>query len=225
TDTLTYPTSGLASFTGITGLGNPRRIAKTKNVIFDAQLFVTTDHILLGSVRYFNASNIEFDDAVRLYFVYVTFARNEIGTEVYPSKSRKSVDYDFIGDIQWPLYTALPAPDTVPPEPTVSIDFARPPFLHIVGVAGDCKKEAGTFRIDVEQYISFYKDSTPKPFTSFLCRFPDSPKYKDGKFPMPPNRRYMTITGFLSDVKYVNDIEVDGVEYFVIDIETIVFTG
>jgi hypothetical protein len=124
-----------------------------------------------------------------------------------------------------PLYSTSPAAgqDSVPPEPTVSIDVARPPFLHVVGVAADCKRDVGTFQMDIEQYVSFYKDSTAKPSTAFFCRFPDSPKYKDGKF--PTNRRYVTINGFLSDVKYVNDIEVDGVEYFVIDIESIVFTG
>ncbi|KAF8202111.1 hypothetical protein BJ912DRAFT_920518 [Pholiota molesta] len=217
TNHTTYPTSGFASFTAIAGLGNPRGIHKSKTLIFDAQLYVGPEHLLLGSLHYFNTSNIEFEDTVRLYFVYVTFARNQIGTEVYPSMNRNAVDYDLVGDIQWmsdigppqPLYSA-PTLNTIAAEPTVSIDSARPPFLHIVGVAADCKKETET---------------TPKPITSFFCRFPDSPKYKEGKYPMPVNRRYVTITGFLSDVKYVNDIEVDGVEHFIIDIETIVFTG
>jgi hypothetical protein len=59
----------------------------------------------------------------------------------------------------------------------------------------------------------------------FLVAFPDLPKYKDSKFTMPLNHHYVMITGFLSDVKYVNNTKVDGVEYLVIDIKTIVFTS
>jgi hypothetical protein len=126
------------------------------------------------------------------------------------------------------LYTA---PDDT--ATALSINACQPPFLHIVGAAGDCQKDTSTFRLDVEQYITYNKDavkngtlsSSAKPFTSFLCRFPDSPKYKQNKPPMPYNRRFVAVNGFLSGVKYVDDNEERGIELFLLDIDNIVFTG
>jgi hypothetical protein len=97
-------------------------------------------------------------------------------------------------------------------------------------VASDCQKEAGTFIIEVDQYISCFKaakanseQESPKHVTRFFCSFPDSPKYKSGK-PVPWNKRYVAVSGFLSGATYTKE-DRSLVEYFKITTENISFLG
>jgi hypothetical protein len=59
--------------------------------------------------------------------------------------------------------------------------------------------------------------------TPFLCHFPESGKYKHTKMPMPWNQHYVSLSGFLKDIKYNNGIKAEGVALFVLDVENIVF--
>lgn len=92
----------------------------------------------------------------------------------------------------------------------------------------NCRKQEGTFDIDVEHYISSLKDvklnSKPvKPSVPISCFFPDSPRYKQGK-PVPYAKRYVAVTGFLTDVSYVSDSE-DQILRFHLKVELINFLG
>ena len=96
--------------------------------------------------------------------------------------------------------------------------------MQLSGVAMNCDKQTSTFTLDIEQYISAFKEAKNfKPTTLLTCNIPDSPKYKQGK-PIPYNRRYVTVSGFLSDVTYKKNT-VDVVEHFNITVELIIFQG
>jgi hypothetical protein len=73
-----------------------------------------------------------------------------------------------------------------------SIDPAQRAYLHISGVASNCRKDQGMFDVEIEHYISILKDiksgSKPiKPVAPICCIIPDSPRYKAGK-PVPFNK-------------------------------------
>jgi hypothetical protein len=83
--------------------------------------------------------------------------------------------------------------------------------------------------VTVEQYISCFKSyaSTKggddlKPATTFLCHIPDSPKYKDCGKPLPRDKCFVSLYGFITGV----DKSGDGlVERFRIDVDNISFCG
>jgi hypothetical protein len=115
---------------------------------------------------------------------------------------------------------------------TIMIDPRRKPFIQVTGVAMEVSREKATFEVTVEQYISCYKSnpSTPqggthlKPTTTFFCYIPDLPKFRTStKKPLPGNKRFVSISGFVTGV----DTSGDGskVEQFRIEVRTIVFCG
>ena len=87
--------------------------------------------------------------------------------------------------------------------------------------------------LTVEQYISCAKSdlstkqgdgSRLKPTTGFFCHIPDSPKYKSwGGKPMPGNKRWVSVCGFLTRVERSRDNS--EVEQFRIDVENVTFCG
>ena len=144
----------------------------------------------------------------------------------------------FNGSVIFPLFNALliiiSDPQIVPLTPpssdcddnsSFSIDPAQRAYLHISGAAVNCDEKEATFDIEIDQYISTLKNvkSSPSKFiTPFSCSIPDSPRYKTGK-PVPYNRRYISISGFLTDVTYEPDSDV--VQRFHLKVENIVFLG
>ena len=106
-----------------------------------------------------------------------------------------------------------------------------PPHVQVTGVAMECSKENATFEVNVKQYISCLKPgpvqaggSPMKPFTTFFCHIPDSPKYRtSGSKPLPGNKRFVSVSGLLTGV----DRSGDGseVEQFRIDVDAISFCG
>jgi len=95
-------------------------------------------------------------------------------------------------------------------------------------------KDAGTFTLDIDVWVSASKDSsTPsfKPTAPFLCKIPDSPRYKTCGRPVPYNRRFVSVSGVLSDVVYKDNKEPSHnnedweIERFVIMVDDIVFLG
>ena len=98
------------------------------------------------------------------------------------------------------------------------------------------QRSEAKFDLDIEQYVSSMKDvlkpassqnAKPiKPIAPISCTIPDSPKYKGGK-PIPFNKRYVTVSGFLSDIMFNADIGTDSrkVEHFKIDVDSMVFLG
>lgn len=91
-------------------------------------------------------------------------------------------------------------------------------------------KESETFKLDVEHYIFAFRDlnnsnSKPtgiKPIASFTCEF--SSRYQNRKRPVPFDRRYVSISGFLTNVMHKPNSE-DIVECFTVSIDHIAFLG
>jgi hypothetical protein len=51
------------NLTAVAVLENPRVIPRSKTLVFDAQIFLpSSEPALVGSLRYFNADNVGFDD-------------------------------------------------------------------------------------------------------------------------------------------------------------------
>lgn len=113
--------------------------------------------------------------------------------------------------------------------PVFPIDPRQRAFIHVSGVAMNCQKSAGTFDLDPEQYISCLRDlkssnpvSSTKGVMPISCTIPDSPKYKKNK-PTPWNKRYVSVSGFLTDVIFKANSE--DVERFKVEVDNIVFLG
>lgn len=93
----------------------------------------------------------------------------------------------------------------------------------------NCLKAEAMFEVTVEQYISCFKSCPSKdadllkPATTFFCHIPDSPKYRNCSKPLPGNKRFVSLHGFLTRI----DRSGDGseVERFRIDVNNICFCG
>jgi hypothetical protein len=66
--------SDFASVTAIAGLAHPRVLPSAKTIVFDAQVYLgpAPEDFLIGSLRYFNKSNMTFSDSPQLYMIYAT---------------------------------------------------------------------------------------------------------------------------------------------------------
>ena len=89
--------------------------------------------------------------------------------------------------------------------------------------------EAGSFTLDIDVWVSASKDSSSpsfKPTAPFLCIIPDSPRYRSCGKPVPYNRRFVSVSGTLSNVVYKDPTAQDlEIKRFVITVEDIVFLG
>ncbi|PPQ82285.1 hypothetical protein CVT25_008435 [Psilocybe cyanescens] len=227
-----YAAAGIATITAVAAVGNPRNIPGSKKVMLDVQVFVGSPSCesLLGALAYFNGSNMVFDhDSVALYLIYATviIAKFEEGAVVHPT--HPELKYDFIGDIQWIIPLSPPSSDSNVESSSFAIDPCQRAYLHISGVASNSQKSRGTFDVDIEHYISTFKDakvgSKPmKPIAPISCIIPDSPRYIVHGKPVPYNKRYVSVSGFLSGVTYKPDSP-DVVQRFHLEVENIAFLG
>jgi hypothetical protein len=89
--------------------------------------------------------------------------------------------------------------------------------------------DTSSFTLDIDVWVSASKDSSNpsfKPTAPFLCIIPDSPRYKTHGKPIPYNRRFVAVTGTLSDVVYKDSTAQDvEIERFVITVDDITFLG
>lgn len=78
--------------------------------------------------------------------------------------------------------------------------------------------------MNVEQYISCFKGAGDdlKPVTTFFCCIPDSAKYQDSGKPMPRNKCFVSLCGFITGLDRSGDGEV---EKFRVNVENIAFGG
>lgn len=69
--------AGRASLTCLAILANPRKLPASRTVVLDAQLYLgpTPQDLLIGSLRYFNSTNLAFNDGPDLYFIHATVSR------------------------------------------------------------------------------------------------------------------------------------------------------
>ncbi|PPR01846.1 hypothetical protein CVT24_001734 [Panaeolus cyanescens] len=261
------PTAGYVSIYGVVGLANPRVLSGTKTIVFDAQLYLgpgddDQPRFLLGSLRYFNAKNLVFSESPQLYSIYSTFACKTPSAELSPSESFTNDEYCFVGDIQTIIPLGPPGPrflaqdiDTLrtslgqtesdcdddmyaaPEIPTFEIDARQTPIVILAGVATNIQSDAGTFSLEIEQYISCMKSNIVKTSTtasvsskavqttSFSCFIPDSPRYRNGK-PMPRGKRYVIVFGFLTDlIASAQKRKLGLIDSFEVEVNNVVFCG
>ncbi|KAJ6522020.1 hypothetical protein B0H19DRAFT_1277520 [Mycena capillaripes] len=194
-----------AAFTGLAVLENPRVIPKTKTVVFDLQAYLPSSQpALIGSIRYFNAENLEFPD-VGCYAAWISVARTLPTVEVY-SQSLGPADYHIIGDAVWLIPLGSPE--------TFSLNHAV--FVHVCGLATNINRDDATFDIVAEQYVS----ATKKPeIFPIRCMIPDTPRFQRYK-PIPTNNKFVSVTGFLNGVERDDD---HTVKHFIMDIDQVVF--
>jgi hypothetical protein len=66
--------AGIATITAVAALGNARPLPGTKTVVLDAQIYVGSPsrESLMGSLRFFNASDMVFEHESALYLIYAT---------------------------------------------------------------------------------------------------------------------------------------------------------
>ncbi|KAF8870491.1 hypothetical protein BD779DRAFT_536629 [Infundibulicybe gibba] len=115
-----------------------------------------------------------------------------------------------------------PASDTNIAE---SIDPCRRPKVYICGHVTNSNKKTATFELSVNQYISAFKDiTTAKAVLPVQCIIPDSPRYKSGK-PVPFDRRYVYVTGYLTDVLGTQDAKGSVEQCFRVEVTHITTLG
>ncbi|KAF9472801.1 hypothetical protein BDN70DRAFT_775918, partial [Pholiota conissans] len=233
--------SGLATMVGIAALANPRRAADSpKSIILDVEIYIGADHCqsLIGALRFFNKDDMDFTEEPSLYLIYTTFACLEDGIDVQPVLN--TWKYKFFGDLQWVIPLAPPVDDSDDGSEPASfvIDPRHRVYIHVSGKATDCQKDAGTFNLDVEQYIFVLKDAknhatkseSIKPFTPISCIFPDSPRFRNRK-PVPYDNHFVSISGFLTDVVFTpkNGLpaveDTGSIDHFTVTVEHIAFLG
>jgi hypothetical protein len=63
-----------ASISGLAILANPRILPASRTIVLDVQIYLgpTDEDLLIGSLRFFNSTNLSFDDGPSLYFIYMT---------------------------------------------------------------------------------------------------------------------------------------------------------
>ncbi|KAF7354168.1 hypothetical protein MVEN_01104500 [Mycena venus] len=194
-----------AAYTGVGVLENPRVIGKGKTVVLDLQAYLpSSEPALIGSVRYFNANNMEFPD-VGCYAAWISVARTLPTVEVY-SQSLGPADYHIIGDVVWLI--PLGSPENVP--------LNNAAFVQVCGNATNINKDDATFEIIAEQYVSATKKPEVFPVR---CLIPDTPRFQKYK-PVPANKKFVSVTGFLTGVERDED---HTVKHFIVDVDQVVF--
>ena len=81
--------AGSASVTGLAILANPRTLRYSKTIVIDVQLYLgpTDEDLLIGSLRYFNSTDMSFDaDAPNLYVIHAKVSIVQITVCLHASK-------------------------------------------------------------------------------------------------------------------------------------------
>ncbi|KAJ7036387.1 hypothetical protein C8F04DRAFT_1394265 [Mycena alexandri] len=190
----------------------------------------------MGSLRYFNKNDTEFAP-VGLYFAYITVAQLDPLSSVelfidpdsetkYEGRHWTKINYTFVGDIQFLFY--LGHPDEA------GLDPNQRAYVHICGVALNPNVDTATFTVDADQYTSAVRDAQkeakannkplPKSFFPTSCTIRDSPRYEHVKKPVPFNKRYVMLAGYLTDI--TSSLSGNTVkDTFCVDVENICFLG
>ena len=93
--------AGCASITGIAILANPRIIPASKTIVLDVQLYLgpTDEDLLIGSLRYFNSANLNFDDEPNLYVIYAT-----VSTQITIRLNTNKLNFSLLDENPKPVY-------------------------------------------------------------------------------------------------------------------------
>ncbi|KAJ7638113.1 hypothetical protein B0H17DRAFT_1149254 [Mycena rosella] len=221
-----------ASIAGLTVMENPRSTT-TKGVVFDGNFYVGTESCqsLLVLLRYFNGSGMEFSSTPTLYFVYATIAQMDVNRELNTSKINlyqsdlEPADYSLVGDIQIIIPLGSPA--------DLGIDPRQRAYVHLCGAVFNPNGDTATFSLDADQYTASFRETqkeakdkhqpVPRSYFPADCIIPDSPRYANTKKPVPFNKRFVMLTGYITGV--TSTLEKTVKERFCIDVDNIAFLG
>ncbi|KAF8145473.1 hypothetical protein K438DRAFT_1630060 [Mycena galopus ATCC 62051] len=216
-----------ASLTGLAVLKNPRKTL-TKGLVFDAHFYLgsETQESIMGLLRYFNANDTHFA-SVRVYLVYTTAAKMELDSDINlflpPGSEVTRKDYSVVGDIQWLFPLGLPD--------DVDVDMRRRPYVHIAGAVMDPKEPTVTWSMEADQYTSSFRElqkaaqGLTRSFFPAFCTIKDSQCYSNNKKPVPYNKCYLMVAGYLTDFKSTMDNTGKVKDFFGIDVENVAFLG
>lgn len=155
-------------------------------------------------------------------------ARMAPGIETY-SQELTASDYHIMGDIIWvcihfvicdrPLLTVSKMTPIGFPE---GFEPRQQGFVQLCGVATNINRDDATFNVEAEPYVSAVKDVDGiKAIFPARCLILNTARFKKYK-PIPANGRYVSVTGFLTNVELQED---HTVKQFVIDIDQVIFLG
>ncbi|KAJ7149085.1 hypothetical protein C8R43DRAFT_1128845 [Mycena crocata] len=205
----------LVSLNCIAVLENPRVPdikEKPNSYIVDAQIYLNGSvAALVGCLRWYNAENFEFPEAVGAYDLWIQAAGMTESIE-HHSKTLKTKDYHIAGDIIELTYLG----------PAEDIDLRRRAVLHALGTTVNPNSDNATFEIQSEQYLSALKAPAK---IHFMVLIPDTPRYKKKTVPSVNSR--VLVTGRIMDVEFVvddNEMPIS-VKHFIVDMESFVFAG
>ncbi|KAL1736353.1 hypothetical protein EV714DRAFT_267189 [Schizophyllum commune] len=207
-------TTSSACIVGMCGLENPRPAPGGGwGVLFDAVFQITPGTVIVGVFRYFNKENRAFPDAGR-YFVHANFAAMNQHVNFEELKSdvvEEPADVSFIGDIEF-----------LRPVQVEDGEWAHRPIIHASGRVAKSNRDTSAFEVTVTQYTSFLKNRRGNSTITIQAIIPDSPRYPNGRKPIPHNNTFIHFHGHLGRV-YKN---LDGFTTAVsIDVEDIAFLG
>ena len=95
------------------------------------------------------------------------------------------------------------------------------PYLLTSGLIHASNENESYIKLAPEQYVSFLRNSTPKPNFPFRCVFKDSPRWGANK-PKPTVGTYVTVGGFVEKVSRAED---GAVLNFDVEAEKVVYLG
>ncbi|KAJ7037145.1 hypothetical protein C8F04DRAFT_1332779 [Mycena alexandri] len=224
------------SLTSLAYLTNPRQVGKSKVWFFDANMFLRREAGeegertvgTCGALRYFNSSDLEFDDE-GVYVIHAWVCPIGLSNLSYDVGENANKDlYDFVGDIQWliPLHKQVLG-EEAGEEPTIrlpKINMEYSPYVVLSGLPFNIDKPAAKFDIDIEQYTQTAKGG---PMTVFpaSCHIVDSPRWGKGTKPVPFPDKYVTASGYLTGVE---DVNVPGSAHnrrFNVDVDNVIWLG
>ncbi|KAJ7356520.1 hypothetical protein DFH08DRAFT_802557 [Mycena albidolilacea] len=140
------------NLTTVAVLKNLQVIPRSKTLVFNAQIFLpSSEPALVGSLHYFNADNVGFDN-IGCYAVSVQVARTLPTVEVY-SQTLTLVDYHVMGDIIWLISLGSPG----------NFDVRHCGLLNVCGVLSNINRDDLTFTINAQQYVTATKNYKPIP--------------------------------------------------------------
>ncbi|KAJ7671026.1 hypothetical protein B0H17DRAFT_1209171 [Mycena rosella] len=217
-----------ASYTSIAGLTvmeNPCSTT-TKGVVFDGNFYVSTESCqsLLVLLCYFNSSQRN-----GISFNPNTIAQMDVNRELNTSKINlyqsdlEPADYSLVGDIQIIIPLGSPA--------DLGIDPHQRAYVHLCGAVFNPNGDTTTFSLDADQYTVSFREAqkeakdkhqpVPRSYFPADCIIPDSPHYANTKKPIPFNKRFVMLTGYITGV--ISTLKKTVKECFCIDLDNIAF--
>ncbi|KAJ6462015.1 hypothetical protein C8R47DRAFT_1202285 [Mycena vitilis] len=222
--------SSYASVFALSVLENPRQTT-IKGLVFDAHFYLggPSQESTMASLRYFNGNDTSFPQ-VGVYFVYATVAQHDpsSGVDLLLGESEYNpTEYSLVGDIQFLFHLGSPE--------DIGLDMCQRPYVHLSGVAMNSNAQTATWTVDADQYTSAIREvqksakekGEPVPRSLFPanCIIQNSQRYTHAKKPVPFNKRYFMLAGYLTDISSKLDNSGKVNDRFCVDVENISFLG